>query len=172
MFYFIICINLELVDNQMKNVINLSYTKELEEKTMNENKVEEKSLTEYKERKGFFQWIKSRFEKLKERFSPAKKVDEHQKENQNGPGFTPEDLDVVTAGYPNPSVLDFDEQKAKIDNLVEPKPWELTPEQHEKVEEGYEEIRAESNQDEQELTVEELDEVMAGQPRVDDEYSK
>lgn len=142
---------------------------------MNENKVEEKSLTEYKEQKGFFQWIKSRFEKLKERFSSVKKVDEHQKESQDGPGFTPEDLDVVKGGYPNHSVLDFDALEAEIDSLVEPKTWELAPEQHEKVEEGYEEIRTAHNQpkqDEQELTVEELDEVKAGKPRVDDEYSK
>ena len=110
--------------------------------------------------------------KLAEKLSPAKKVDEHQKESQNELGFTPEDLDVVKGGYPNHSVLDFDALAAEIDSLVEHKPWELTPEQHEKVEEGYEEIRAENNQDEQELTVEELDEVKAGQHRVDDEYSK
>lgn len=143
---------------------------------MSENQVEEKkSLIEYKEQKGFFQWLKSRFEKLKERFSPVKKVDKHQKESQDGPGFTPEDLDVVKGGYPDHSVLDFDALEAEIDSLVEPKPWELTPEQHEKVEEGYEEIRTAHNQpkhDEQELTVEELDEVKAGQLITDDGYGK
>ena len=141
---------------------------------MNENQVEEKSLTEYKEQKGFFQWLKSRFEKLKERFSPVKKVDEHQKESQDGPGFTPEDLDVVKGGYPDHSVLDFGELEAKIDGL-KPKSWDLTPEQHEKVEEGYKEIRTANNQakqDESELTEDELDKVKAGQPIIDDGYGR
>ena len=39
---------------------------------MNENQLEEKSLKEYKEQKGIFQWIKSTFAKLKERFRPTK----------------------------------------------------------------------------------------------------
>lgn len=142
---------------------------------MNENQVEEKSLEEYKEQKGLFQWLKSTFEKLKERFRPTKNVGKFQKTSQEEGELSEEQLDSVKAGYPDHSVLDFDELEAEIDNLVEPKSWDLTPEQHEKVEEGYEEIRTANNQVEQgehELSEEELDAVKAGQPIIDDEYSK
>ena len=44
----------------------------MEEKTMNE----EKSMIEYKEPRGLFQWLKSRFEKIKEKFRPKEKVQE------------------------------------------------------------------------------------------------
>ena len=141
---------------------------------MNENQLEEKSLEEYKEQKGIFQWIKSTFAKLKERFRPTKNVGETQNTRQEEGELSEEQLDSVKAGYPDHSVLDFDELEAEIDGL-KPKSWDLTTEEQEKVEEGYEEIRAaydQPKQDEQELTEEELDDVKAGQPIIDDEYGR
>lgn len=141
---------------------------------MSENQVEEKSLKEYKEQKGFVQWIKSTFEKLKERFRPTRNVGQVQNTNSKEGELSEEQLDNVKAGYPDPNILDFDAIKSEIDNLQvsEPKTWDLTPEEQQKVEEGYEEIRTTNNQDEQELTAEELDDVKAGRHIINDEYSK
>ncbi len=60
--------------------------------------------------------------------------------------------------------------------ITEPKTWNLTKEEQELVEDGYEEIRATYNQqeqEEQELFEEDLDKITAGHPIIDeDEYSK
>lgn len=129
---------------------------------------EEKSMTEYNEKKGLFQWIKARFEKLKEKFRPKKEI---KKEFNEGPGITAEDLDVVKGDYPNPSVLNFDELEAEINNLEEKRTWELTEEEKLPVQEGFEEIRARNNnsvKDGQELLQEELDNITAGYPIIDE----
>ena len=133
----------------------------------------EKQLTEYKEQKGLFQWLKSKFEKLKEKFRP--KV-EAKKDVEDGPGFTEEQLEVVQGGFPDRRVLDYEELEAKVNNLQEPNSWDLTEEEQEIVEEGFKEIRATYNQDEKEedeLFEENLDKITAGHPLIDeDEYSK
>lgn len=73
-----------------------------------------------------------------------------EKKAEEGPGLTPEQLKVAEGGYPDTSVLDYDKLEAKINNLEESKSWDLTEEQQEVVEEGYEEIKARNNQQEQE----------------------
>ena len=116
---------------------------------------EEKSMIEYKERKGPFQWLKAQFEKLKEKFRPKIEV---KKEIDEGPGFTEEDLEVVKGGYPNPNVLDFDEIREELSNLQEKRTWELTEEEKIPVQEGFEEIRSRnSDQDKDEFSQEELE---------------
>lgn len=117
---------------------------------------EEKAMTEYKEQKGLFQWLKSRFEKLKERFKPKPKT-ETKKESQEGQELFEEDLDKVKGGIPLKSV-DIEELKADL-GIIEPKYWELTEEQKEFA----------NSQSEQELSEEELDEVKAGFPIVEDD---
>lgn len=134
---------------------------------------EDKSMTEYKENKGIFQWLKSKLEKLKEKFRP--KV-EPKKDIEEGPGLTAEQLDVVQGGFPDRSVLDYEELGEKINNLQEPTSWNLTEEEQEIVEDGYQEIKArysQYEQEEQELFEEDLDKITAGHPIIDeDEYSK
>ena len=128
---------------------------------------EEKSMIEYKESKGIFEWLKSRFEKLKERFKHTKDSKELKTERQDEKELFEEDLDKVPGGIPLEAV-DIEELKADL-GISEPKSWNLTEEEQELVEDGYEEIRATYNQEEQELFEEELDEVKAGFPIVEDE---
>ena len=131
---------------------------------------EDKSIIEYKEQKGIFQWLKSKFEKLKEKFRPKA---ESKKDIEDGPGFTEEQLEVVQGGFPDRSVLDYEELEAKVNNLQEPNPWDLTKEEQEIVEKGFEEIRTANNKEEDELFEENLYEAKAGHPIIDeDEYSK
>ena len=123
---------------------------------------EEKSLIEYKEQKGLLGWLKSRIEKIKEKFKPKQ---ENKKERPEEPGFTEQEMDVVEGGYQNPQALDMDERKAKIDAMNERKTWEITEEVKKEVEKGYEEIREASKQQEEELepdqlTEDELEQVM------------
>lgn len=134
---------------------------------------EDKSMIEYKEGKGIFQWLKSKFEKLIEKFRPKVEV---KKDIEEGSGFTAEELEAVQGGFPDRSVLDYEELEAKINNLQEPSSWNLTEEEQEIVDEGYEEIRARYSQqerEEQELFEEDLDKITAGHPIIDeDEYIK
>ncbi len=134
---------------------------------------EEKSLKKYNEKKGFIQWLKSGFEKLKERFSPAKDVEQSQPNREEGEELSEEQLDDIRAGYPNPDVLDIDSIKNTIDN-IQPKsnPWELTKEELDQVKAGYPNIAPEEyqpKQGEQELSQEDLDSVIAGQPYTNSE---
>jgi len=163
------------LDNKNNNVINLNYTKESEEKIMNE---EEKSMIQYKEPKGPFQWLKTQFKKLKEIFGPKPEV---KKGINQGPGLTPEQLEVAEGGFPDRSVLDYDELEAKknsLQELEEPKSWDLTGEEHKIVEEGYEKIRATNSQATQgeqdlepdELSQEDLDKVNPYQPGITPRY--
>lgn len=138
---------------------------------MNENQGEEKALIEYKEQKGLFQWLKSRFEKLKEVFKSSKNQPESKKESFEEQELSAEDLEVVEGGYPNNDVIDFEERKAKIDNIKPRKSWELTAEQLAEVKASYPKVNSNTNletsheqENEQELTEEELDNVIAGQP--------
>ena len=132
---------------------------------------EEKEMVEYKESRGIFGWLKSKFEKLKDRFSPKTEI---KRQDEEGPGLTAEQLEVAKGGYPDTSVLDFEELESKINNLQEPKSWNLTEEEQEIVDGGYEEIRASYNKkDEQEMFEEDLDKITAGHPIIEeDEYSK
>lgn len=129
---------------------------------------EEKSMIEYKEQKGLLNWLKSKFEKLKQRLKLAQEV---KKEENNGIELSEEDLEKVEAGYPNPQVIDFEERKEKIESLGK-KSGELTEEQLDEVKAGYPNVVVESQQpkqDEQELSEEELEEVKAGMPIVEDD---
>ena len=119
---------------------------------------EEKSMIEYKEQKGILNWLKSKFEKLKERFRPVKEV---KKEEDNEVGLSIEELEKVQAGYPNPNVIDFDERKATIESLGK-KSWELTEEQKEIA-------NSQTTHHDDELSIEELEEIKAGMPIVEDE---
>ena len=137
---------------------------------------EEKSMVEYKESKGILGWLKSKFEKLKERFSSTRKTEESKKESQDEQELYEEDLDNVLAGIPfEPELVNIDELIKDLD-IEEPKSWNLTEEEQELVEDGYEEIRASYNQqeqDEQELFEEDLDKITAGHPIIeDDEHSR
>lgn len=124
---------------------------------------EDKSMIEYKEHKGIFQWLKLKFEKLKEKFRP--KV-EAKKDIEEGPGFSPEELEVVQGGFPDRSVLDYDELEARINNLQEPKSWELS-EEEKKI------ANSPIEKEENELFEEDLDKITAGHPIIDeDEYIK
>ena len=130
---------------------------------------EEKSMIEYKESRGLFHWLKSRFEKIKEKFRPKEEVQET-KEQEEGELFE-EQLDEVLAGR-DPNLIDFEEEKAKIDKL-DHKPWELTEEQKQVVEEGYEQLRKRAERSEDELHEDDLDKITAGHPIIeDDEYSR
>jgi len=133
---------------------------------------EEKSMVEYKESRGILGWLKSKFEKLKDKFRPTKNIEEPKKQNPEDGELSVEQLDEVMAGI-DPNLIDFEEVKAKIDNL-ETKSWELTEEEQIPVQEGFEEIRARSNQqEEQEMSLKELNKITAGHPIIDeDEYSK
>ena len=135
---------------------------------------EEKSLTEYKESKGLFQWLKSKFEKLKERFRSTRNMEELKNESQGGQEFFEEDLDKVTGGIPLKTV-DKEELMADL-GISEPNSWNLTEEEQEIVEDGYEEIRkanSQAEQDGKELFEKDLDNVTAGHPIIEyDEYSK
>lgn len=119
---------------------------------------EENALVEKKEPKGLFQWLKSKFEQLKEKFSTAKNVEQESQEIPEGE-MSPNELDEIKAGIPL-EALNNDEQK----------PWDLTQEQKETVEKGYEEIKNEMSQGE--MSLEELDNVKAGQPTIDDNESQ
>ena len=132
----------------------------MEEKTMNE----EKSMVEYKESKGIFGWLKSKFENLKERFSTTRKTEESKKESQEEQELYEEDLDNVLAGIP------FEPELVNVDELIndlskeEPKSWELTDEEKE---------IANSPIEHDELTEEDLDQITAGHPIIeDDEHSR
>ena len=114
---------------------------------------EENALVEKKEPKGLFQWLKSKFEQLKEKFSTAKNVEQESQEIPEGE-MSLNELDEIKAGIPL-EALNNDEQK----------PWDLTQEQKETVEKGYEEIK-------NEMSLEELDNVKAGQPTIDDNESQ
>ena len=125
---------------------------------------EEKSMVEYKEQKGIFQWLKSKFEKLIEKFRPTQ---ENPKKQINEQGeLSVEQLDDIRAGV-HPNAINFEEKQTEINNL-EPKPWELTEQQMETVEQGYTDIRTRSTEQEKDLSEEELDKITAGQPRSDD----
>ena len=130
---------------------------------------EEKSLKEYNEKKGFIQWLKLGFEKLKERFRPAKDVEQSQLNREEGE-LSEEQLDDIIAGYPNP---DVDSIKNTIDNIQsKSNPWELTKEELDQVKAGYPNIAPEEYQPKQggqELSQEDLDSVIAGQPYTDSE---
>jgi len=129
---------------------------------------DEKSMIEYKESKGILGWLKSKFERLKEKFRTKEKVQET-KEQEEGE-LSVEQLKGVMAGI-DPNLIDFEEEKAKIDNL-ETMSWKLTEEDQIPVKEGFEEIRARNNKQKGELTLEELDKITAGHPIIeDDEYS-
>ena len=134
---------------------------------------EEKSMTEYKEQKGIFQWLKSKFEKLKEKFRPTKNVQEIKNESQDGQELFEEDLDKVKGGIPLKTV---DKEELMADLGIEPKSWELTEEQLDEIKAGYPNVNPEQyqqKQDEQELSEEELDKITAGHPIIDDdEHSK
>ncbi len=119
---------------------------------------EENALVEKKEPKGLFQWLKSKFEQLKEKFSTAKNVEQESQEIPEGE-MSLNELDEIKAGIPL-EALNNDEQK----------PWDLTQEQKETVEKGYEEIKNEMSQGE--MSLEELDNVKAGQPTIDDNESQ
>ena len=135
---------------------------------------EEKAMVEYKESKGIFGWLKSKFEKLKERFNTKRNEQGKNKENQEEQELFEEDLDNVPGGIPL-EVVDIEELKADL-GITEPKSWNLTEEEQELVEDGYEEIRASYNQqeqDEQELFEEDLDKITAGHPIIEDDgYSR
>ena len=120
--------------------------------------MDEKQLTEYKEQKGIFQWLKSKFEKLKEKFMPKRSMQELKNESQDDQELFEADLDQVQGGIPL-SAVDIEELMADLGN-TEPKSWELTEEQLEEVN------KKEVND---ELSEEELDEVKAGQPIIDEE---
>ena len=126
---------------------------------------EEKSMVEYKESKGILGWLKSKFEKLKERFSQKTNIDEVKETNQEEQGFTAEELDKVLGGIP------FDPELVNVDELIgdlskeEPKSWELTEEEKK--------IANSPIEHDDELFEEDLDEITAGHPIIDDdEYSK
>lgn len=126
---------------------------------------EEKAITKYEEPKGLIQWLKSKFEKLKQKF---KVVPQAQKANFEGDELSEDELDKVKAGFSLKEV-DMEELMADL-GMKDSKSWDLTKEQKNNVEKGYEEIKA---SDEHELSEEELDKVIAGQPIIDDdEYSK
>ena len=134
---------------------------------------EEKSMVEYKESKGILGWLKSRFEKIKEKFRTTRNEQRENKENREEQELFEEDLDKVPGGIPFEAV-NMEELKVDL-GLTEPKSWNLTEEEQEIVEDGYEEIRASYNQqeqEEQELYEEDLDQITAGHPIVDDEYSR
>ena len=133
-------------------MIILKYTEEIGGKNM-----DEKQLTEYKEPKGILQWLKSKFEKLKEKFRLTKNV-EVKSANEFGEELSEDELDKVRGGIPLKAV-DLEELMADLGN-VEPKSWELTEEQLEEVN---------KEQDNDELSEEELDEVKGGQPIIDEE---
>ena len=134
---------------------------------------EEKSMIEYKESKGIFGWLKSKFEKFKEKLRTAKDMPESKKDGIEGQELFEEDLDKVQGGIPLEAV-NLEELKSDL-GITEPKPWNLTEEEQEIVEDGYEEVRATYNQpeqEEQELFEEDLDKITAGHPIIeDDEYS-
>lgn len=119
---------------------------------------EENALVEKKEPKGLFQWLKSKFEQLKEKFSIAKNVEQDPQEISEGE-MSLNELDEIKAGIPL-EALNNDEQK----------PWDLTQEQKEAIEKGYEEIKNEMSQDE--MSLEELDNVKAGQPTINNNESQ
>lgn len=119
---------------------------------------EENALVEKKEPKGLFQWLKSKFEQLKQKFSTAKNVEQDSQKIPEGE-MSLNELDEIKAGIPL-EALNNDEQK----------PWDLTQEQKETVEKGYEEIKNEMSQGE--MSLEELDNVKAGQPTIDDNESQ
>ena len=148
------------LDNKMNNVINLNYTKEMEEKAMNE----EKSIVPHNGKKGPFQWLKDRLEKLKDKFRPKAEI---KKQADEEPGFTPEQMDVVTGGYPNSDVLDYGKLGEVIDNLQGGKPWDLANAERQTVEEGFEEIRRRAG--EQELSLEDAYKITAGHPIIEGE---
>ena len=151
------------LDNKMNNVINLNYTKEMEEKAMNE----EKSMVPHNGKKGLFQWLKNGFDKLKDKFRPKAEI---QKQADEGSGLTLEQMDVVTGGYPNPDVIDYGKLEEVISSLKEEKPWDLTASDRENVENGYAEIRRAGGK---ELTPEEADNIRAGQHIIEEEgYGK
>lgn len=127
---------------------------------------EEKSMVEYKESKGILGWLKSKFEKLKERFSPTRNEQGENKENQEEQELSEQELDTVLAGLP------FEPELVNVDELIndlameEPKSWELTDEEKEIA-------NSPIQHDEDELTEEDLDKITAGHPIIeDDEYSK
>ena len=126
---------------------------------------EEKSMIEYKETKGILGWLKSKFEKIKERFSPKASIEEVKKTNQEEQGLTAEELDKVLAGIP------FDPELVNVDELIEslskeePKSWELTEEEKE--------IANSPIEHDDELFEEDLDKITAGHPIIDDdEYDR
>ena len=129
----------------------------------------EKQLTEYKERNGMFQWLKSKFEKLKEKFRPTRDT-QIKSENEDSQELFEEELDEVKGGIPI-KVVDKEELMSDL-KITEPKSWNLTEAEQEIVEDGYEEIREsydQQEQDEQELFEEDLDKITAGHPIIDDE---
>lgn len=58
---------------------------------------EEKSMIEYKESKGIFQWLKSKFEKLKEKFRP--KANEIKTDEVLEESLSEEELENTMAGF-------------------------------------------------------------------------
>ena len=124
---------------------------------------EEKSMVEYKESKGILGWLKSKFEKFKERFSPKTNIEEVKNTDKDEQELFEEDVDKVEGGSPFEAV-DIEGLKADL-GIAEPKSWELT-----------EEEKAIANspiEHEEELFEEDLDKITAGHPIIDeDEYSK
>ena len=100
---------------------------------------EEKSMVEYKESRGIFGWLKSKFEKLKEKIKPTKNISKTSNKINEGQELFEGDLDKVNCAIPFEFV---DENELMSDlGIKEPKSWDLTKEQKEVVEEGFEEIR-------------------------------
>jgi len=144
-------------------MVTFDYTEEIGGKTMKENQ-----LTEYKEQKGIFQWLKFKFEKLKEIFSSKNKLEiEQEKQDWSKYELTEEELEDVKGGIPIPTkVVDEEELMADL-GIKEPKSWELTEEELDEVKAGTPEPTTVI--DEGELTEDELDEVKGGQPIIDEE---
>ena len=129
---------------------------------------EEKQLTEYKESKGIFNWLKSKFEKLKEIFSSKKNLEsEQEKQDWSKDELTEEELDDVKGGIPIPTkVVDKEELMADL-GIKEPKSWELTKSEQEAA--NARDTEKTPDLEEGELTEEELDEIKGGQPIIDEE---
>jgi len=133
---------------------------------------EEKSMIEYKGPKGIFQWLKSKFERLKERFSTNKNAKEIKEEIQDGVELAPEQLtqEILQIGVPQ-KFINAEESKAKIDSLKS-NPWTLNEEEKKEVEKGYEDINN-NNQENGEILLEDADKIIAGHSIIEEDgFSK
>lgn len=123
---------------------------------------EEKSMVEYKESKGILGWLKSRFEKIKEKFRPSRNQQDLTKQNQEEQELSEQELDKVLAGLPfEPELVNVDELMEDL-GMEERKSWELTDEEKEIANSPIE-------HDKDELTEEELEQITAGHPIIDDD---